>query len=43
MDFFRRRVLNNLGLKILSLVIAVLLWMAIAVEPKPEVAITVPI
>lgn len=43
MDFFRRHVINNLGLKILSLLIAVLLWMAIAVEPKPEVAITVPI
>jgi YbbR domain-containing protein len=43
MDFFRRYVVNNLGLKILSLIIAVLLWMAIAVEPKPEVAITVPI
>jgi YbbR domain-containing protein len=43
MDFIRRHVVNNLGLKILSLAIAVLLWMAIAAEPKPEVAITVPI
>lgn len=43
MDFFRRHIINNLGLKLLSLAIAVLLWMAIAAEPKPEVAITVPI
>jgi YbbR domain-containing protein len=43
MDFIRRRVINNLGLKILSLAIAVLLWMAIAREPMAEVAVTVPI
>jgi YbbR domain-containing protein len=43
MEFFRRYVINNLGLKLLSLAIAALLWMAIAVEPRPEVAITVPI
>ncbi len=43
MDFFRRNILHNIGLKILSLCIAVLLWMAIAREPRPEVALTVPI
>jgi YbbR domain-containing protein len=43
MDFFRRHILNNIGLKILSLAIAVLLWLAVAREPKAEVAITVPI
>jgi YbbR domain-containing protein len=43
MDFFRRNVLHNLGLKLLSLGIAVLLWLAIAREPMAEVAITVPI
>jgi YbbR domain-containing protein len=43
MDFLRRNVLHNLGLKLLSLGIAVLLWLAIAREPMAEVAITVPI
>jgi len=43
MDFLRRYVFRNFGLKVLSLVIAVLLWMAVAREPKAEVAITVPI
>ncbi len=43
MDFLRRYVFRNFGLKVLSLLIAVLLWMAIAREPKAEVAITVPI
>jgi YbbR domain-containing protein len=43
MDFFRRGIFGNIGLKLLSLFIAVLLWMAIAREPKAEVAITVPI
>ena len=43
MDFLRRYVFHNLGLKLLSLVIAVLLWMAVAREPMAEVAITVPI
>jgi YbbR domain-containing protein len=43
MDFLRRGLFKNLGLKLLSLAIAVLLWMAIAREPKAEVAITVPI
>jgi YbbR domain-containing protein len=43
MDFFRRVVVHNGGLKILSLVIAVLLWMAISREPRAEVTLTVPI
>lgn len=43
MDFLRRYVFHNLGLKLLSLLIAVLLWMAVAREPMAEVAITVPI
>jgi YbbR domain-containing protein len=42
-DFLRRHILHNIGLKLLSLAIAVLLWMAVAREPKAEVAITVPI
>lgn len=43
MNFLRRYVFYNFGLKLLSLVIAVLLWMAVAREPMAEVAITVPI
>lgn len=41
--FLRRYVLNNIGLKLLSLLIAVLLWMAFARNPVTEVAINVPI
>lgn len=41
--FIRRYVLNNLGLKLLSLLIAVLLWMAFARNPVTEIAINVPI
>ena len=43
MEFFRRLVLHNAGLKVLSLVIAVLLWLAISREPRAEVTLTVPI
>lgn len=43
MNFLRRYVFQNFGLKLLSLFIAVLLWMAVAREPMAEVAITVPI
>lgn len=43
MDFLRRYVFYNFWLKLLSLAIAVLLWMAVAREPKAEVAITIPI
>ncbi len=43
MDFLRRYVFRNFGLKILSLAIAVMMWLAVAREPKAEVAITIPI
>jgi len=43
MEFFRRLFIHNAGLKILSLVIAVFLWMAISREPRAEVTMTVPI
>lgn len=44
MDFLRRWVLHNFWLKVLSLVIATGLWMAISPDQEPaEVAITVPI
>lgn len=42
-DFFQRYVLKNAGLKILSLLLAVGLWLAVARNPVAEVAITVPI
>ncbi len=43
MDFFRNYVFRNSGLKLLSLGIAVLLWLAIAREPMEQVVVTVPI
>lgn len=43
MDFFRNYVFRNAGMKLLSLGIATLLWLAIAREPMAEVMITVPI
>jgi YbbR domain-containing protein len=43
MDFFRRVFVHNIGLKLLSLVIAVFLWTAISREPHAEVTLTVPI
>ncbi len=43
MDFLRRYFLHNLGLKLLSLAIAVFLWMAVAREPMTEVAVNVPV
>jgi len=42
-DFFRRYVLHNLGLKLISLALAVGLWLAVAREPVAEVAVEVPI
>jgi YbbR domain-containing protein len=42
-SFFRRHVLHNLGLKLLSLALAVALWLAVAGEPVAEVAVDVPI
>ncbi len=38
-DFFRRFVLHNLGLKLISLALAVGLWLAVYREPLSEVAI----
>jgi YbbR domain-containing protein len=43
MNFVRKYVLNNLGLKLLSLAIAALLWWAVARDPLVEVAVNVPI
>jgi YbbR domain-containing protein len=43
MDFIREFFLRNTSLKLVSLVAAVLLWMAIGLEPVREVAIAVPI
>ena len=42
-DFFRRHVWHNFGLKVLSLGLAVLLWLAVSRDPIAEVAIEVPI
>jgi YbbR domain-containing protein len=43
MDWFRRWVLNNLALKLIALVSAVLLWSAVSREPMIEVAYSVPV
>jgi YbbR domain-containing protein len=42
-DFFQRYVLNNLGLKLISLTLAVGLWLAVAHDPVAEIAVDVPI
>ncbi|HEX3354427.1 MAG TPA: CdaR family protein [Terriglobales bacterium] len=42
-DFLQRHVLHNLGLKLLSLALAVGLWLAVASDPPAEVALDVPI
>lgn len=42
-DFFERYILNNLLLKLIALVCAVLLWSAISREPTVEIAYSVPI
>jgi YbbR domain-containing protein len=42
-DFLHRQVLHNLGLKLLSLALAVALWLALARDPVAEVAMDVPI
>jgi YbbR domain-containing protein len=41
--FLRQHVFNNIGLKLLSLLIAVVLWLAVVHEPRAEVVLTVPI
>ena len=42
-DFFQRHVLHNFGLKLLSLALALALWLAVARDPVAEVAVDVPI
>ena len=42
-DFLHRHVLDNLGLKLISLALAVGLWLAVARDPVAEVAVDVPI
>lgn len=42
-DFLRRYIFHNIGLKLVSLLIAVLLWTAIARQPVAEIALNVPI
>lgn len=42
-DFLRRYVTNNLGLKLISLALAVGLWLAVARDPVDEIPIDVPI
>jgi YbbR domain-containing protein len=42
-DFARRHIFHNLGLKIISLVIATGLWLAVSSEPTSEVAFNVAI
>ncbi|MFB3814323.1 MAG: YbbR-like domain-containing protein [Terriglobales bacterium] len=41
--FLRKHVFHNLLLKVFSLLVAVLMWMAVARDPIAEVAVTVPI
>ncbi len=43
MEFLRKHVFHNVGLKIVSLIAAVLLWVAVTREPVAEVAISVPV
>ena len=42
-DFLRRNVTNNLGLKLISLALAVGFWVAVARDPVDEIPIDVPI
>lgn len=43
MDFLRKHVFRNFGLKVVSLIAAVLLWFAVTREPLAEVAVSVPV
>ena len=43
MNFLREHVFHNFGLKVVSVIAAVLLWFAVAREPVAEVAIRVPV
>lgn len=42
-DFFKRHVVHNLGLKLISLGLAVGLWLAVARDPIDEVPLEIPI
>jgi YbbR domain-containing protein len=42
-DFLRKYVFHNFGLKVVSLIAAILLWFAVTREPLAEVAISVPV
>jgi YbbR domain-containing protein len=42
-DFFRRHIVHNFGIKLLSLALAVGLWLAVTRDPVAEVAVEVPI
>lgn len=42
-DFFRRYVAHNLGLKVISLLLAVGLWLAVSRDPMAEVGVEVPV
>jgi len=42
-DFLQRHVFHNLGLKVVSILLAVGLWLAVARDPVAEVAVDVPI
>jgi YbbR domain-containing protein len=42
-DFLRRYIFHNLGLKLISLGLAVGLWLAVARDPMAEVAVNVPL
>ena len=42
-EFFRRHIWRNLGLKVVSVVLATALWLAVAHDPVAEIAIQVPI
>jgi YbbR domain-containing protein len=42
-EFIRHRVLHNFGLKLLALVMAIALWIAVSRDPVAEVAVEVPI
>ncbi len=43
MDFLRKYVFHNFGLKLLSLAVAGLLWAAVTRDPMAEVALNVPV
>ena len=43
MDFLRKYVFHNFGLRAVSLIAAVLLWFAVTREPVAEVALSVPV